>query len=98
MIAGSSSGGASSFGIGSSWSAAEGMAAANPHQAARSEVLRRRRRGLRVAPLGCVGAVAPPQRPIEGLDAELVELVHLAHPARSYPISVIVRGLADLGQ
>ena len=43
-------------------------------------------------------SVAPGARSVECVDAELVELGHLAHPARAHPVSVIVRGLADLAQ
>src|SRR5438132_59434 len=51
-----------------------------------------------IAPLRRIGAVAPGARAIESVNAELVHLGHLAHPARAYPIGVIVGGFADLGQ
>src|SRR5437763_4792181 len=53
---------------------------------------------LRAAPRRRVGAVAPAARAIERVHADLVELVHGAHPPRTHPIGVVMRRLADLRQ
>src|SRR5262249_30729528 len=59
----------------------------------------RDRCGLRRrAPARRVAAVAPGLRPVEGVDAELVHLLHFADPGRTHPIRMIVRRLADLGR
>src|SRR4030088_2262134 len=56
-------------------------------------------RGLRRgAPARCVAAVAPGPRPVEGVDAEFVHLLHLVHPGGMHPISMVVGRLADLRQ
>src|SRR6516164_10395557 len=58
-------------------------------------ILGRRGRG-RIAPAWLIGAVAPVARAVEGVHADLVELGHLADPARAHPVGVVVRGLADV--
>jgi hypothetical protein len=52
----------------------------------------------RIAPGRRIGAIAPAARAIEGVDADLVEPRHLAHPRRMHPVGMIVRRLADVGQ
>src|SRR5438067_2384930 len=66
--------------------------------APRSELLRRLDQALAdllggggVTPLRRVLAVAPGTRAVEGVHAELLELVHLADPTRMHPIGVVVR-------
>src|ERR1700716_2599685 len=49
-------------------------------------------RGLRGrTPTRRLAAVAPGAGPIEGVDAELVHLLHLIDPGRPHPIGVVVR-------
>src|SRR6202049_2481763 len=60
--------------------------------AIRALQLRRGFRGrLCAAPGRRVGAVAPAERAIERVHADLVELVHGAHPPRMHPIGVVMR-------
>src|SRR5712675_2070719 len=55
--------------------------------------------GLRLrAPARRLAAVAPGPRPIEGVDAEAVHLLHLMHPRRMHPIGVVMRRLGDFRQ
>src|SRR4051794_16392040 len=52
----------------------------------------------RVAPTRCLAAVTPGARAIEGMYAEFVHFLHLMHPRRPHPISVVVRRLGDFRQ
>src|ERR1700735_3292192 len=61
--------------------------------------LRRNFRGLgRRSPTRRLAAVTPGARPIEGVHAEFVHLLHLADPGRAHPIGVIVGRLVDFRQ
>src|SRR6266545_7680940 len=60
-----------------------------------SQLLGDRRRRFGIAPGWLVGAIAPGPWPIEGVDSELMQLGHLAHPARTHPIGVVVCRLPD---
>ena len=54
--------------------------------------LRRNLRGLlRRSPARRVAAVAPGARPVEGVHAEFVHLLHFADPGRVHPIGMVVR-------
>src|ERR1700704_3764122 len=60
---------------------------------------RRDRRGLFAGPPARrLAAVTPRPRPVEGVDAELVHLLHLVDPGRPHPIGVVGRRLADFRQ
>src|SRR5262249_26022345 len=103
MIAGSTGGAA--FCIEHSWSFDENVGLPGARSSAsaealaiRSKLLGDRRRGFRITPGGSIVAIAPGPWPVEGVDTEFVQLGHLAHPARTYPVGVVVRRLADLGQ
>src|SRR6185312_6753558 len=57
------------------------------------------RRGFGWAsPARRVAAVAPGARPVEGVYAELVRLLHFIDPGRAHPIGVVVRRLVDFRQ
>src|SRR5260370_17193396 len=43
-------------------------------------------------------AIAPGARPVEGVYAELVHLLHFIDPGRAHPISMVVRRLGDFRQ
>src|SRR5262245_37132542 len=109
MIAGSTGGAA--FCIEHSWSFDEnvGLPGARSSATAKALVTIRltqsysklfgdRSRRVRIAPRRSIAAIAPGPRPVEGVDTELVQLGHLAHPARTHPVGVVVRRLADLGK
>src|SRR5258707_12263994 len=60
---------------------------------------RRNCRGFRgCSPARRLAAVAPCAWPVEGMDAELVHLLHLIDPGRTHPIGVVMRRLGDFRQ
>src|SRR5882762_7265783 len=61
--------------------------------------LRRNCRGLLArSPTWRLAAVAPGPRPVEGVYAELVRLLHFIDPGRAHPIGMVVRRLVDFRQ
>src|SRR4051794_36829207 len=63
-----------------------------------SKLFSDRRRGFWIAPGRSIAAIAPGPWPVEGMDTELMQLGHLAHPARTHPVGMVVRRLAHLRQ
>src|SRR5258708_919614 len=52
----------------------------------------------RRSPTRRLTAVAPGARPVEGMYAELVHLLHFMDPGRAHPIGMVMRRLGDFRQ